>query len=228
MTLARGFFRHGFSQAAAARTDLAEDKLRDVTLYADEFQRIATDSFESILSEARKARLNLVLSHQFLGQFPVSCANRSWQCWVDRCLSCWWRRRRGLAGRDEKHGASVRPVKLAYLNVAAPIVLTDTPNTYAWTKLLEYGAPTEVRLAHMLSPECRSPAGSTPCAAKPRTLHAAAGNDRSEDRSLSCTAGEEKDPTEAGRSAQDCHVAGFLGRRSQSGMSIDTRVRARA
>ena len=40
----------------------------DFTLYVDEFQNIATDTFDIILSEARKLRLNLVLAHQYLGQ----------------------------------------------------------------------------------------------------------------------------------------------------------------
>jgi len=41
---------------------------RDFALYVDEFQNFATDSFESILSEARKYRLNLILANQFMTQ----------------------------------------------------------------------------------------------------------------------------------------------------------------
>lgn len=37
-------------------------------LYVDEFQNFATDSFAAVLSEARKYRLGLVISHQFIGQ----------------------------------------------------------------------------------------------------------------------------------------------------------------
>lgn len=37
-------------------------------LYVDEFQNFATDSFASVLSEARKYRLGLIISHQFIGQ----------------------------------------------------------------------------------------------------------------------------------------------------------------
>jgi DNA helicase HerA-like ATPase len=34
----------------------------------DEFQNFITDAFASILSEARKYRLNLIIAHQYLGQ----------------------------------------------------------------------------------------------------------------------------------------------------------------
>jgi hypothetical protein len=34
----------------------------------DEFQNFSTDSFASILSEARKYRLNLIVANQFIGQ----------------------------------------------------------------------------------------------------------------------------------------------------------------
>ncbi len=59
-----------FAQAAQARAPIPEHERRDFHLYADEFQNFATDSFASILSEARKYRLSLTLAHQFLGQLP--------------------------------------------------------------------------------------------------------------------------------------------------------------
>ena len=40
------------------------------TLFADEFQNFATQSFADILSEARKYGLHVVLAHQFLAQIP--------------------------------------------------------------------------------------------------------------------------------------------------------------
>ena len=41
-------------------------------MYVDEFQNFITDAFSSILSEARKYRLNLIIGHQFLGQLSQS------------------------------------------------------------------------------------------------------------------------------------------------------------
>ena len=57
-----------FQAAAMGRADIPEAERQDFALYVDEFQNFATDSFESILSEARKYRLNLVLANQFLTQ----------------------------------------------------------------------------------------------------------------------------------------------------------------
>ena len=57
-----------FQQAAMSRQDIPENQRQDFCLYVDEFQNFATDSFESILSEARKYRLNLIVANQFMTQ----------------------------------------------------------------------------------------------------------------------------------------------------------------
>ncbi len=57
-----------FQQAAMSRQDMPEDQRQDFCLYVDEFQNFATESFESILSEARKYRLNLIVANQFMTQ----------------------------------------------------------------------------------------------------------------------------------------------------------------
>ncbi len=57
-----------FQQAAMSRQDIQEDQRQDFCLYVDEFQNFATESFESILSEARKYRLNLIVANQFMTQ----------------------------------------------------------------------------------------------------------------------------------------------------------------
>jgi len=54
--------------AAMSRVDTPEDERKDFYLYVDEFQNFATDSFASILSEARKYRLALILAHQYIKQ----------------------------------------------------------------------------------------------------------------------------------------------------------------
>lgn len=54
--------------AALSRTDLAESDRKDFYLYIDEFQNFITDSISTILAEARKYKLNLILAHQYLGQ----------------------------------------------------------------------------------------------------------------------------------------------------------------
>jgi hypothetical protein len=54
--------------AALSRADIPEEERNDFYLYVDEFQNFITDSFATILSEARKYRLNLTIAHQYLGQ----------------------------------------------------------------------------------------------------------------------------------------------------------------
>jgi len=54
--------------SAMSRVDIPEENRRDFFLYVDEFQNFATESFINILSEARKYRLALILSHQYITQ----------------------------------------------------------------------------------------------------------------------------------------------------------------
>ncbi len=61
--------------AALSREDIPEDQRKDFFFYADEFQNFATEEFNSILSEARKYRLNLTLGHQYIGQLPEDIKN---------------------------------------------------------------------------------------------------------------------------------------------------------
>ena len=56
------------AMAAFSRVDMPQEERKDFHLYMDEFQNFATDSISTILSEARKYRLCLAISHQFLGQ----------------------------------------------------------------------------------------------------------------------------------------------------------------
>lgn len=57
-----------FQLDAMSRTDIPEKQRKDFFLYVDEFQNFATESFATILSEARKYRLSLTLAHQYIGQ----------------------------------------------------------------------------------------------------------------------------------------------------------------
>lgn len=57
-----------FQAAAMSRADMPEYERKEFCLYVDEFQNFATESFESILSEARKYKLNLIVANQFMTQ----------------------------------------------------------------------------------------------------------------------------------------------------------------
>ncbi len=54
--------------AAMERAQLPEEERNDFYLYIDEFQNFITDSIATILSEARKYRLDLIIAHQYLKQ----------------------------------------------------------------------------------------------------------------------------------------------------------------
>ncbi len=57
-----------FQLDAMSRADIPEKDRKDFYLYVDEFQNFATDSFATILSEARKYRLNLTMANQYVAQ----------------------------------------------------------------------------------------------------------------------------------------------------------------
>ncbi len=54
--------------AAMSRADIPGEKRTPFYLYVDEFQNFATDSFATILSEARKYGLNLTVANQYIAQ----------------------------------------------------------------------------------------------------------------------------------------------------------------
>jgi len=57
-------------QEAMKRSEIREDERVDFHFYIDEFQNFTTDAFDSIVSEARKMRLALIIGHQYLAQIP--------------------------------------------------------------------------------------------------------------------------------------------------------------
>jgi hypothetical protein len=57
-----------FQHAAMARAQVPEEERKDFFLFIDEFQNFTSDAFASILAEARKYRLGLTLSHQYIEQ----------------------------------------------------------------------------------------------------------------------------------------------------------------
>ena len=61
-----------FQMDAMSRADIPEEQREDFYLYVDEFQNFATDSFATILSEARKYKLNLVMANQYIDQMQES------------------------------------------------------------------------------------------------------------------------------------------------------------
>jgi hypothetical protein len=61
--------------AAMGRANIPVEDRKDFYLYVDEFQNFATDSFAVILSEARKYKLNLIMTNQYIAQIPEAVSS---------------------------------------------------------------------------------------------------------------------------------------------------------
>ncbi|MFH1670045.1 MAG: type IV secretion system DNA-binding domain-containing protein [Patescibacteria group bacterium] len=64
-----------FQIDAMSRADIPEAERKDFYLYVDEFQNFATESFATILSEARKYRLSLTMANQYVAQLLIDDKN---------------------------------------------------------------------------------------------------------------------------------------------------------
>lgn len=132
------FLVTAIAQEAQRRSTIPEEKRQDFTLYVDEFQNFATETFASILSEMRKWRLNLVVANQFLGQVPDTLR----QSVI------------GNAGTIAvfRVGAEDAPLLARHLDVKNPQTLTDTANFHAWVKTTSDGSPTTAALIRTPAP----------------------------------------------------------------------------
>lgn len=61
--------------AAFEQGGMPEEQRKDFYLYIDEFQNFVTESISTILAEARKYRLDLIVAHQFIKQLPVEISS---------------------------------------------------------------------------------------------------------------------------------------------------------
>ena len=62
-------------QAAIGRQNIDRHERTPFFLYVDEFQNFATDTFNEILSEARKYGLSLSVAHQYIKQIPTNISD---------------------------------------------------------------------------------------------------------------------------------------------------------
>jgi hypothetical protein len=129
---------NAIAQAAQDRAAMPEEHRKDFTLYVDEFQNFATDSFAAILSEMRKWRLNLVVANQFLGQLPDLLRQSVF----------------GNVGTLVvfRAGAEDADMLAAQLGHPNPRVLTETQNYAAWVKTMRDNSPTGAEFLSTLPP----------------------------------------------------------------------------
>lgn len=119
-----------FQLAAMSRAGLPKTERTDWSLYVDEFQNFATDSFASILSEARKYGLSLTLSHQYTAQLREPIRNA-----VLGNVGTM------LAFRVSE--ADARLLAREYGNDESPGLFTDLPNYEFRVRALNHGEPLE-------------------------------------------------------------------------------------
>lgn len=74
MRLLGGMLITKMQLAAQERQNVSAAERRDFYLFVDEFQNFSNESFASILSEARKFRLNLIVTHQYIEQLDEQVA----------------------------------------------------------------------------------------------------------------------------------------------------------
>ena len=133
------FLVTAFAQAAEGRANIPEDQRIDFSLCVDEFQNFATDSFASIMSEARKYRLSLILAHQYMGQLPDHLR----QAVI------------GNAGSlvSFRIGAEDAPTVAAELGIESATALTELANFKAWARLMHHGNPSDRTRIETVYPE---------------------------------------------------------------------------
>lgn len=68
-------FVNKVNMAAMSRADQPQRDRKRFYLYVDEFQNFITDAFATILSEARKYELGLIMAHQYIGQLVGKTEN---------------------------------------------------------------------------------------------------------------------------------------------------------
>ncbi len=131
----------GIAQAAMSRKDIPEAERRPFHLYVDEFQNFATESFATILSEARKYALTLTLAHQFGGQLSDSLRGAVV----------------GNAGSviALRVGAEDAPLLASHIGLARPDPLKDLQNFHAYARLINNGVPTSP--IHLVLPSPTAP-----------------------------------------------------------------------
>jgi hypothetical protein len=128
-----------FQLAAMARAKRPESDRLPFYLYIDEFQNFSTDAFASMLAEARKYRLCLTISHQYIDQLTLPVRQAVFGN-VGTVISF----RVGYADAEvlEKEFGKTFP----------PAAFSDLERYEAIVKLLEDGANREPFRANMLPP----------------------------------------------------------------------------
>lgn len=125
-TLLGSLLLTAIEQAALTRADIPETERRDHFLYLDEFQSLTTPSTAIMLSEARKYRLCLTLSHQLTRQLDPA----TYHAVIGNCGTL-------LSFRVGLEDAELlAPAMSKHAGQLAPADLCNLPNYTAYVRLL--------------------------------------------------------------------------------------------
>lgn len=128
-----------FQLEAMSRANIVEKERKDFYLYVDEFQNFATDSFATILSEARKYKLNLVMANQYIDQMTETVRGAVfWNVWSLVSFQVWI------------HDAQILKDVLGGTMTEQDLV--NIPKYSAYLKLLIDGMPSPIFSAHTFPP----------------------------------------------------------------------------
>ncbi len=133
-----------FQLDAMSRADIPEKERRDFYLYVDEFQNFATESFATILSEARKYRLNLTVAHQYVNQLLLegnSTALRDAVFGNVGSMVCF------QVGSDD-----AEPLSLQFEEMVLPKDILSLPKYHAYLRLMIKGVPSKPFSVNCLPP----------------------------------------------------------------------------
>ena len=144
-TLLGSLLLTSLEQAALSRADIPEEERSDHALYLDEFQTLTTPSTAIMLSESRKYRLSLTLSHQLTHQLDED----TWHSVVGNCGTM-------ISFRVGSEDAiRLAPAFSKFPDQLQPQDLTNLPKYTAYVRLLIDGSPSNPFSVSTLPPPIR-------------------------------------------------------------------------
>ncbi len=124
-----------FQLDAMSRADIPEKERRDFYLYVDEFQNFATESFATILSEARKYRLNLTMAHQYVNQLLIGDKSTALRDAVFGNV--------GSMVSFQVGSDDAEPLSLQFEEMVSPKDILSLPKYHAYLRLMIAGIPSK-------------------------------------------------------------------------------------
>ncbi len=133
-----------FQLDAMSRADVPEKDRKEFYLYVDEFQNFATESFATILSEARKYKLSLTMAHQYVNQLLLDGGDTALRDAVFGNV--------GSMVVFQVGSDDAEPLSLQFEEMATPNDILSLPKYHAYVRLMIKGIPSKPFSVGMLPP----------------------------------------------------------------------------